>query len=185
MRLDCRVFAIAPEQWDELKSSPALVLGRLLLAGRAICDLPDSRSAVRLILSDPDDHRAHRLVKGGEILEDSSHISARLFSVAEVQELCRALLLLDERELARRFNHQALVSSVLERISSEIGETPDVSDFADIAFPESEEDFVDVWTLEQADAFEHISEQVERLQNFIAEAARRGQCVVVVIREAE
>ena len=185
MRLDCRLFAVPKYEREELKVHPALVLGRSLLDGHGFCDLQDAGPAIRLILSDPDDHRVHLLMKAGEALDVPARTSPRLLSAREVRELNLALSALSDQELQRRFNHQKLVFTVLERISAESIGSPDLAGFEEESFPESEEAFVENWTLDDAEEFEQIAEQVEKLQSFIRQTARQGQGIVIVLRETK
>jgi hypothetical protein len=193
MRIDCRIFAVREEDLEELKASPASVLGRSLLAGVALCDLKDMGPALRLILSGPNEnepHPANCLTNGGTELTcpASSGPPPRWLSLREVQALNTALKPLTEPELQRRFNYQNLVSAVLERISAEMmgfSDPPDWNDPDEGRFPESEEDFVEDWTLEQADEFERIAQQIEDLKAFVWNAARQRQALVIAIRETE
>lgn len=193
MRTDCRVFAVREEEIEELRANPALVLGRGLFAGFAMRDWQDAGAAIELILSgrrDKANDPANLLLSGGAELDVPLHagMPPRLLACRDVQALHAALKALDEVELRRRFNRQSLISTVLERISAEtVGCSAD-SDFEDWnegRFPTSEEDFVDDWTLDQAEEFERIAQQVEDLRMFVAQAVRRRQALVIVLRETE
>jgi hypothetical protein len=192
MSLDCRLFAVGLAEMEELKAHPGLVLGRLLFAGMPLCDLPDAGRAMRLILSDrgsTENAGVGSLFQGVELPVPSlAGLLPRLLDYHEVKALNAVLRPVDERELQRRFNHQSLVASVLERIDGETAyceEARDFSEGSEEEFPGSEEEFEEDWTLAEAEEFERIAHQVEVLREFVGLAARCRQCLVVALHEAE
>ena len=185
MTMDCRLFAVPEDEVEGLKAKPAPVLGRLMLGGSPMCELANANRTISLLQSGGSgatDDPGRILLTGGLDLDLPRHIAARprLLTFQELKRLNAALQRVPAFELQRRFNHQCLVSTVLEQVAAETSQGLHAYVFA-----ESENPFEDDWTLDQAEEFERISQQVESLKAFVAQTTgrREGLLIVMVDRD--
>ncbi len=98
----------------------------------------------------------------------------------ELKSLNAALQRVAAFDLQRRFDHQCLVSTVLEQVAAETSQGAHVYTLVD-----SGDRFEDDWTLDQADEFERISQQVESLKAFVAQTTGRREGLLIVIVERD
>jgi hypothetical protein len=189
MSLDCRVFAIRQAERNELVSRPEWVLGRSLLAGDPICELRDAGRVIQVILAGTEDElgeTATFLLSGGTELPVARHAGSppRLLDVSDVDHLDTQLNQLHAAELQRRFHRQIWVTGILERISA-VSAPWESHDFRVDGCTADEDDFAEEWTLDQADEYERIAQQLENLKAFVSQAVRQQQCLVIAIQETE
>lgn len=185
MSIDCRLFAVPEEKIQKLLARPALVIGRLALAGSPICELQNARQTLALLIAGLPgqvDESGISLVTGGMELgvAELDGPEPRLLEWKEVKQLNAALQRITGVELQRRFQQQCVGSRMLDAID---GET--TIDWEDIPFPGAAKVFEDDWTLDQAEDFERISLQVETLKTFVAQTTGRREWLVIAMQDSE
>ena len=163
----------------ELIKSPALVLGRGVLAGRPMSALPKAWRSLRLLLSEPDPVTGdsfEAVYEEGTPLSEAQAPSARLFYPRHVKRLHRILSGWDQTRLYRRFQEQMMSSTVAD--SHWIGD----DGWCDSIGWDDESDSLapDDWTVEEAEEFECLADMLERLAQFVGKAASGGQGIVWV-----
>lgn len=173
MPIHCQLYAVEADQIEPMKFHPALVLGRGILAGLPSCHLKSSVETLQELLRD--DGRdliepvgfllsgGYRLCEVGDVSTDS-----RLLAPQDVQAFDQQLQLLTEAELFRRFNRLAILAAGVDALHLLEPNWEDDDEFEG-----------DDWTLDQAEEYETLAEDFEKLRAFIGEAARQNWGVVI------
>ena len=185
MSIHCRLFAVPEDQIAALLARPASVLGRLVLCGSPVCELPNARRTLSLLLSGKpgkiDDSGMSLLTGGMELcVSKLPGASPRILDLKEVRLLNAALQRLSCVELQRRFQQQC-VGSMTSRSTS--GET--TVDWEESALGQSTHAFEDDWTFDQAEDFERICTQIESLKTFLAQTTGRREWLLIAMQDSE
>lgn len=182
MPVRCHFYAVEADQIEPMKSHPALVLGRAILAGLPSCHMENSVDALEELLRDGGragrdgvGYLGRREIQLVESTEASPH--CRLLVPQDVKAFENALRYLNEAELFRRFNRMAILAAgvdafeLLEASWEKGNEREDVDAL-----------WCGDWTIDQAEEFESLAQDLEKLRPFIRETAHQGRGVVIVER---
>lgn len=173
MQLRCHLYVVEADQIEPMKSDAALVLGKGILAGKPSCHLENSTESLEELLWDGSGE-SMEFFRGRGVLLGQESTDPRLLTPMDVQSLNERLRLLTETELFRRCQQLAIQAAGVEAL--QLLETSWEE--------ETEEDNAEGlwsgdWTIDQAEEYEILAQEVEKLRSFIAETARQGWGVVI------